>query len=125
MLNQEMCVLYETNDSRLQAEVDKEAGELDFFVESQGYSGMGDIYLEKEAWGIAYHSLSKMYHTLKGEFLLEDRSDGRCFLKFYFEGRILMVKGRFQDYFDNKLEFIFRADQTLLGLLLVLIKKML
>jgi len=64
-----------------------------------------------------------MLNTLSGECCIFDTESANK-IKLFFKNRALFVKGTIGDYETHLLSFSFRADQTLLGLLITVLKKL-
>ena len=94
-----------------------------FTVESNKYKGHGPIYLDKIELQSAIKCLSGMVETLDGEFVLQDVESLEYYIKINVSDGEVMVEGSIGDYNQHRLWFGFIADQTLLSLLLKVLKK--
>ena len=124
-MNQQEYSLFTNDKVNFQAILHEDSRALELIVESNGYKGHGPIYLDNVSLQNANLTLSEMIKNLRGEIILKDSESNLYYLKIYFEKQHLIVNGMIGDYCRHSLQFEFNADQTVLGLLQVVIKKML
>ncbi len=115
--------LYFDQENKLEAEIYYDYGAMiNFNVTSHGFSGSGPIYLNSNELDTTINSLSKIVETLSGEYTLLDAESNNYFIKFQFDNSALMVRGCLGDYSDHNLNFAFKADQTLIVSLIIVLK---
>ena len=116
-MEKEKYELYINKNVEFHAELDQTCGAMIYFtVESNKYKGHGPIYLDKIELQSAIKCLSGMVETLDVESL-------EYYIKINVSDGEVMVEGSIGDYNQHRLWFGFIADQTLLSLLLKVLKK--
>lgn len=97
---------------------------INVFVRTNGFVGQGPLYFNGLNIKKVIEHVATMLDTLSGEIILSDDESSDYFIKFLFCENQLVVSGSIGDYNDNRLCFNFFADQTVLSLLLNVLKKL-
>ena len=95
---------------------------INVFVKTNGFAGQGPLYFNDLNIKEVIKCVSAMLDTLSGELILSDNESGEYLLKFAFCQDRLAISGIIGDYCDNRLYFKFFADQTVLSLLMNVLK---
>ena len=120
-MEKEKYELFKTDRVEFVAEIYKYENCLNFLIESNGFKGHGAYYFVDVKNYI--NQLTQMLNTLSGECCIFD-TESTNKIKLFFKNIALFVKGTIGDYETHLLSFSFRADQTLLGLLITALKKL-
>lgn len=121
----EQYELFDKENVNIRAQINDDSGTMIYFIlESNKFAGCGPIYFNAETLRSAIDSLSKMQKTLAGEVILKDIESAAYFIQLKFVNHALSVSGCIGDYDQHQLCFGFLADQTILGLLLHILRKL-
>ena len=107
----------------LTIEADGEANCLCVAAEAGGFRGEGNLFVDGEDIDFYGGELDRMDKALSGACRIKDAESGEYFLEVFFRKDALAVRGVIGDY-QNKLQFEFDADQTLLRRLSAVVKKL-
>lgn len=89
---------------------------LEFKFINSNFSGKGTIYLDEYYKKYYFEKIDEMILLGKGELVIND-SESQYYIKLYYKNDNLCVNGYIGDYSDYSLEFDFKSDQTILGLI--------
>lgn len=116
-MNKKEIELWYTEEEKLYAYIyeydDYKLLEFQFF--NSNFSGKGTIFLGENDKENLLKKVDEMILFKSDELIIND-SESKYYMKFYYNGNNVYVHGYIGDYSDFSLEFVFKADQTLLKL---------
>lgn len=117
--------LYANDTDMLQIQLNDDlSGAVCFYVQSNGYTGYGPIYLTEQSRMDVIAQLTIMQDSLTGTVVLKDAESVDYFFELKFVGRDLFASGCIGDYNFYRLQFRCQVDQTILQRLLSVMKKL-